>query len=112
MKVLFNKIDVCFNLLFWRSFLCLLGLNRAPICAVNDEGYLIDKSYKNNFPPNNFTDAVLRNAGKKKEKLLPPLGRFQPFGIGKRYFKFLIIWISINMFFKLKLMTLINGEMN
>jgi tetrahydromethanopterin S-methyltransferase subunit H len=73
-----------------------IGLNRAAICSVNDDGYLYGpiRNQRPTFPPNNFNEAVINsNASsvdftkipKKREKLLPPLGRFQPYGISKLF---------------------------
>jgi hypothetical protein len=74
-----------------RRLVHIEGLNRAPICSVNDDGYMPIKAHKNTFPPNNFNEAVLKSnsttlpevarAPRKKEKILPPNGQFQAYGI-------------------------------
>lgn len=66
------------------------GLHNAQICSVNDVGYIrhdLDKAGQDklDFPPNNFNESLLKSesftVGSKKERVVPPNGMWQTFGI-------------------------------
>ena len=103
-----NKINCCYLI----SKILYSGLNRAPICAVNDDGYfpLQTPPHKSAFPPNNFNEAIINSnltvdfskIPKKREKILPPGGRFQVYGISMLVYFFckIILFRSYCCYYK------------
>ncbi len=63
------------------------GLNNAKICAVNDVGYIRNTPQTPQFPPNSFNEALIKsesfNTLQKRERLVPPNGMWQTFGLSK-----------------------------
>jgi hypothetical protein len=82
------------------------GLNNAKICSVNDVGYIRSGSavLNNNmadFPPNNFNEALLQSESftlKRKEKVVPPNGIWQTFGLSILKFNNFNIWLDIKFY--------------
>jgi hypothetical protein len=78
----------------------LKGLNRVPICNVNDDGFFPKKNHQAVFPPNTYNDSLIKSYDaaasstgdesptlkikyRRKERAIPPQGRFQTFGLSK-----------------------------